>query len=128
MIIGFANFKKCSYNVTLLRQYKIIYTTPEQKQEWLQKMVNDDNYNKFISNINDNSRKKCFSVSGGIVLIKKHILELIGGFNEINGYGFKIVLWIYIYYIMKQKRIYMIINCFIYIMTPQNKNIYLKQY
>lgn len=82
--------KKTLEGYDVVKPYnKIISSTPEQKQEWLKKMVNDDNYNTFISNINDKSNKKCFSVSGGIVLIKKHILELIGGFNEINGYGFE---------------------------------------
>ena len=82
--------KKTIEGYDVVKPYnKIISSTREQKQEWLKKMVHDDNYNNFISNINDKSNKKCFSVSGGIVLIKKHILELIGGFNEINGYGFE---------------------------------------
>ncbi len=83
-------YNKTVEGYDVVKPYKnIIYTTPEQKQEWLKTTINDDNYSNFISNINDNLNKKCFSVSGGIVLIKKYILELIGGFNEINGYGFE---------------------------------------
>jgi hypothetical protein len=79
-------------NYQVVKPYinNIIYTNIEQKADWIKNYTfNYNNYKKFTSTLKNKSKKKLFTISGGIVVIKKNLLEKIGGFNEINGYGYE---------------------------------------
>lgn len=66
----------------------LIYTTPNEKKKWLKNhSYNDEHYKNFALSLIP--KKKFFTLCGGIILFKKHILEKIGGYNELNGYGYE---------------------------------------
>ena len=66
----------------------LIYTTPNEKKKWLKNYsYNDGHYKHFAVSLIP--KQKFFTLCGGIILFKKHILEKIGGYNELNGYGYE---------------------------------------
>ena len=82
--------EKIKQGYHVVKPYKtVIYSTPEQKMRYLQDINIDNNFHNFVSNMKNESTKKLFSISGGLVLFTRDILTKIGGFTEINGYGFE---------------------------------------
>lgn len=81
--------KTCEgYDVVKPYNNQLIYTTPQEKNDWINNYsFNDEDYQQFVTELVQ--KQSFFSLSGGIVLIKKHILEKIGGYNELNGYGYE---------------------------------------
>ena len=76
------------YDVVKPYNNQLIYTTIEEKNDWINNYsFNDESYERFVENLVQ--KQSFFSLSGGIVLIKKHILETVGGYNELNGYGYE---------------------------------------
>ena len=68
----------------------IIYTNPEQKLELMKfNNINCEDWAKNIHNIKNTSNKRLFTISGGIVAMTNKLLCEIGGFNEINSYGYE---------------------------------------
>lgn len=80
-----------NYHVVKPYTNNIIYTNPKQKADWLNnyEFHDDNNFNKFISTLVNTTNKQLFTTSGGIVAFKKKIIDKIGGFSEINGFGFE---------------------------------------
>ena len=50
---------------------------------------NYNHFKKFTSTLVNTTQKKLFTISGGVVVMKKNLLEKIGGYNEINGSGYE---------------------------------------
>ena len=81
---------KEKYQVVKPYKNQMFYTNIKQKTDWLKNYTfNYNNYNKFISTLTNITDKKLFTLSGGIFAIKKYLLEQIGGFNELNAYGYE---------------------------------------
>jgi hypothetical protein len=81
-------YKKTMENYDIIKPYsnKLVYTTIREKNNWLNNYTyDDDQYKQFITTLSPSER--FFTLSGGIILFKKHILEKIGGYNEVNSYG-----------------------------------------
>ena len=79
-------------NYQVVKPYinNIIYTNIEQKADWIKNYTfNYNNYKKFTSTLVNTSKKNLFTLSGGVIVMKKNLLEKIGGYNEINGYGYE---------------------------------------
>ena len=78
------------YQVVKPYTNNIVYTNQEQKADWLKNYTfNYNHFKKFTSTLVNTSNKKLFTISGGIVVIKRNLLEQIGGFVEIEGYGYE---------------------------------------
>ena len=81
---------KENYDVVKPYTNNIVYTNIEQKRDWLNNYTfNYNNFKKFTSTLVNTTQKLLFTISGGIVVIKKDLLEQIGGFNEIQGYAYE---------------------------------------
>ena len=81
---------KENYQVVKPYTNNIIYTDTEQKENWIKNYTfNYNNYKKFTSTLVNTTDKRVFTISGGIIVMKKNLLDKIGGFNEINGYAYE---------------------------------------
>ena len=83
-------YKKTLENYDIIKPYnnRLIYTTSNEKKNWLKNhSYNDEQYKQFALSLT--LKQNFFTLGGGIVLFKKHILEKIGGYNELNSYGYE---------------------------------------
>jgi hypothetical protein len=79
-------------NYQVVKPYinNIVYTNIQQKRDWLKHYrFNYNDFKKFTSTLVNTSKKKLFTLSGGIIVMKKNLLEKIGGYNEVNGFGYE---------------------------------------
>ena len=81
---------KENYDVVKPYTNNIIYTNTEQKEDWIKNYTfNYNDFKKFTSILVNTTDKTLFTISGGIIVMKKNLLDKIGGFSEINGYAYE---------------------------------------